>query len=424
MKQKKSDVMEVDVEEILPETSLETVIDNTLVKHNVTDAVINSLKEKYGTLKLESVDDKEGYLEIKDARKEVRKVGILCEKITKKGREEAVKVQRLWLDKEKEILSKIAEVQDPLDAEIKKFEDEVERKENEAKQKREEAFIAKQSQLLKYGAEYKNGSYDLGHISYEVEIIKNADEEMWNEIILPKYRKVFEEVEAERVAAEIKRKEEADRLKAEQYKLAEQQRLLKEQQAEFERQMKELQDAKDAADREARLAQQKRDDEERAKRNQMIEKRVKQLQSLGMNFSFEYDAYVFEDVNVDNKTEIRLLDDEEWDALINKISPVIEDKKRVIEEKRLAKIEEDKQAAVAKALEDQKAQQEAIQKQIEEQKRQDELKKQAELEAANDKIKYQNVVEYLLKTPIHIMKSPTYRDKMNIISDFIDGLKN
>ena len=54
--------------------------------------------------------------------------------------------------------------------------------------------------------------------------------------------------------------------------------------------------------------------------------RCKQLQELGMTFNFKYNAYVFEDVNVDNPTEICLLNDKEWDALIEKITPVIKER--------------------------------------------------------------------------------------------------
>lgn len=424
MKKSNQEIMEVEVEEVLPEMELEKTIDTQLAKANVTEQVIAALKEKYGNMVLKSLDDKESYLELKSSKREVAKVRIIAEKITKRGRESAIKIQRLWLAKEKEVVGKIDEVESHLASEIKKFDDEVERKENEAKQKREEAFIAKQSQLLKYGAEYKNGSYELGHISYELELIKQADDDMWNDTILPKYRKVFEEKEIERVAEEDRKKEEAAKLKAEQDKLIEQQRLLKEQQAEFERQMKELQDAKDAADREARLVQQKKDDEERERVSKIFEERTAKLQSIGLKFERVL-GVVYEEYNPENKFSLQTLtDDEKFNDIVSRWTPVFEQKKKEEEAKRLAKIEEDKQAAIAKALEDQKASEQKRQKDLEEQKQQEIIRKQLELETANDRTKYQDVVDYLLKTPIHVMKSPTYRSKMNIISDFIDGLKN
>ena len=125
----KKDVIEVHTPTILPEKDLQSVINTALVKGNVTDAIIAQLKSKYGGLKLKSIDDKESYLDIKESRKIVRKVGIAAERICEAGRSEALSIQRLWLSTEKSVSAKIAEVLDPLDAEIKKFEDEEKRKE-------------------------------------------------------------------------------------------------------------------------------------------------------------------------------------------------------------------------------------------------------------------------------------------------------
>jgi hypothetical protein len=54
-------MIEVLTPEVISELSLEKVIDNTLVKHNVTEVVINQLKEKYGELRLRDINDKESY---------------------------------------------------------------------------------------------------------------------------------------------------------------------------------------------------------------------------------------------------------------------------------------------------------------------------------------------------------------------------
>ena len=266
MKQNNHEVMEVDAEEMLPESSLDKQIENALVKENITDKVIRQLKETFGGMTLKSIDDKESYLEIKKGRLEVRRIGILVEKVCKKGREDAVAIQKKWLNKEKEVLGKISEVQDPLDAEIKKFDDEVARKENEEKQRREEAFMARQASLLKYGAEYRNGSYELGELSYEVELIKQSDSEMWEGVILPKYQRVYEQKEAARVMEETKRREETERQEKERKELEEKQAAFRKEQEDFERQKRELQEQKDKQEREIREAEQKRQHEELQKR--------------------------------------------------------------------------------------------------------------------------------------------------------------
>lgn len=413
MKKNQSEVMEVEAEEMLPEVPLEKVIETALVKANVTDQVIAKLQETYGGMKLKSVDDKESYLEIYESRKQVRSVGILVEKCCKAGRQSAIEIQKMWLQKEKEILGKIAQVQDPLDAEIKKFEDEVARKEQEEQRKKEEQNINRQAKLSKYGAVYSNGNFELKHISYEAELIKNADEEMWNEVILPKYKKVYDEIETERVAEETKRKEESDRLKAEQEKFAEEQRKFKEQQDLFRQQQEQLQRQKDEQERQMRVEKERADELILKKRRERIDKRYDQLFALGMRLNGQYECYMYEDVNVDNKTEICLFNDAEWDELIKKITPAIEERKKAAEEKRLAKIEEEKQAAIVKALEEEKEKQRKI-----------EAQRQADIDASNDKSKYEDTVSYLLKTPIHEMKSSIYKSKMNAIKDFINDLKS
>jgi hypothetical protein len=400
------EVLEPEVEEI----PLEQVINNSLVKHNVTDAVIASLKDRYGALRLNDIEDKESYLEIKEARKEVRKVGILVEKLCKKGREDAVAIQRKWLAKEKEVLAKVSEVEYPLNTEIEKFENEVERKELLEAKKREEVYINRQSTLLKYGAQYNNGSFELKHISYEVELIKQADEEQWNDTILPKYRKVYEEIETTRVEEENKRKAEMDRLKLEQYKFVEEQRLFTQQREEFAKQQKELQDSKDKHEREQRIEQERKDSEEKKKRIETYNSRVKQLTDLGL---VSVDGYNFklEDINVCPVTEINHLNDIEFEEFINNIKPDIEQRKKDAEEKRLSLIEQQKNDAIAKALDDEK-----IRKQNEQNQ------KELELAQAKDRDKWIAFINEVKMIPHSEMKSPMYKSKQSKAKELIEQI--
>ena len=74
--------------------------------------------------------------------------------------------------------------------------------------------------------------------------------------------------------------------------------------------------------------------QEAAKRR--MQERYQQLSSLGMTYNGQHDAYIFQDVNVDNKTEINLFNEEEWAALIGKITPIIAQRKEEAEQKRQA----------------------------------------------------------------------------------------
>lgn len=89
-------------------------IENALVKQNVTDAVIKKLKESYLSLKINGVKDSKGYELVKNARLECKRIRVLAEKICKVGREDAIKEQKLWVTKQKEIAGKIKEIEDHL----------------------------------------------------------------------------------------------------------------------------------------------------------------------------------------------------------------------------------------------------------------------------------------------------------------------
>lgn len=423
MKKNNTDVMEVDVEEMLPESPLDKQIENALVKENITDKVIRQLKETFGGMTLKSIDDKESYLEIKKGRLEVRRIGILVEKVCKKGREDAVAIQKKWLNKEKEVLGKIAEVQDPLDAEIKKFEDEIARKENEEKQRREEAFMARQASLLKYGAEYRNGSYELGELSYEVELIKQADSEMWEGVILPKYQRVYEQKESARVAEETKRREETERQEKERKELEEKQAAFRKEQEDFERQKRELQEQKDKQEREIREAEQKRQHEELQKRISIRNGRVSELKNLGCRYDEQDGLYMYGSFAAVSVAELEALSPDEWSALLSDVKAKIENIKADEEKRKQDKIEEDIRIAKEVAAQQERERIEEEQRQIQLKKQQEAERLQKELDAASDKTKYQDVINYLSACPIHEMKSSLYKSKMNTIRDFIADLK-
>lgn len=406
------EILEVEAEDI----PLEQTIDRTLVKNNVTEAVIKAMTEKYSGLKLRSLDDKENFLEISEARREVRKVGILVEKLCKSGREDAVKVQKLWLAKEAQTLAKIALVQDPLDAEIKKFKDEEARLELIKQKAEEERLINRQSALVKLGATYKDGSYVLDHISYESSNIQEADDEFFEGIILPKYKKQFDIHQSEIVEAENKRKAETEQLNKQKEELEKQQAEMKRQQDELKKQQEELQQQKKAEeDRSAKI--------ERERREAMINGRNNQVRALGMTFDFVNDAYVFYDVNIDNKTELSLLGTEEWNALIEKITPVITQRKKEAGEAALAKIEKEKQEAIELAATKERERIVEEQRLAEIKKQQDEALRQEELAKATDKEKWSAFVfEFdLIKSPE--FKSAVYKKKLNAVKEKIAEIK-
>lgn len=393
------------------EIPLEEVIDKTLVKANITEKVLAELQERHGNVRLKNIDDKESYLECKTASKEIRKVEILAEKICEHGRADAIKTQRLWLSKQKDLLEKTAKIKDPIDADIKRFEDEQERKEIEEKKRREGVFIDRQAQLFKMDAKYMDSCMVLRHISYEVELLRQADDDMWNDTILPKYKKVFEEVEAIKVQEESKRKEELELQKKEREEFEAKQKEFAKQQEIFAQQQADLQKQQDEANRKERLAQEQKDSQERQQKQQVIQSRTTQLRDLGMEYDYVLKIYSLGIARVDYDKEILELNNEEWNLLIQKITPIIQEELKESQHRIAEELKKEKQRAIQQAIEDDKIKQQ-----------QEQLRKQQEMEAAKDKEKYASVVEYLKHYPNFIMSSNIYKGKMNIINDFISEL--
>jgi hypothetical protein len=417
-----SDVLEVEAIEEMP---LENKIEHALVKANVTDAVINQLEERYSGLKLRSIDDKEQYLIIKEARKNVRAVEIIIEKVCKHGREDAVKEQKLWLAKEKTHLQRTAKVLNPLDEEIKKFDDEVERKEIAEKQRKENEYMQRQSALIKYGATFSSvdgGSFVLNHISYEVNLIKDADEEVFQGIILPKYKAEFEKVQAAIVEEENKRKQEQERLQKEKEAFEEQQKQFRIQQEQFEQQQKLLQQQKDEADRQQRLAEQKRIEEENNKKIEVRNNRVSQIRNLGAEYDSWLKIYKFHHLTITDVNSVDTLTDTEWNDLIEKLTPQIDAIKQQLETARLNALEEQKQAAIALAAQQEREKIAEEQRQQEIRKQQEAQRKAEEFALSGDKGMYADVISYLKNYPKHTMKSNIYKGKMNAITQFIENL--
>jgi hypothetical protein len=364
------------------EMSLEKVIETKLVQSNVTEQVIAALKEKYGNLKLKNIDDHETYLEIKQAAKECGKVRTLAVKICKEGREEAVKTQKLWIAKEKEVVGKVGEVESPLDAEIERFDANVARLEAEEKERQESAYINRQAQLTKMDATYVDGSFILGSTSFEASLIKGSPEDTWAESVLPKFQAEYEKIEAVRIEEEKKKQAAEAEAKRQQEEFEKKQAEFKKQQEEFEKKQQEQERIEKEKQHQIELAEQKRKSELQSKR-------------LSLLLPFNPTG-----ADVDMAT-LWNLEEDVFEALLQTKKKEFETKQ--LEQERLA--EEQKQDAIKLA------EQEAVKK---EQQRiaEEEAKKQAELEAATDKTKWAEFLKEVGNVSFYDMKSTQYRAKM------------
>jgi len=159
------------------EKEAENPITTELVKNNVTDAVLKNIKTKYLPLKINGIEDKEGYDTVHKARIVCRDLRVLTEKLCKKGREDATKIQKAWIQKEKEVVAEISEVEQHL----KKQEDVIDA-EIEARKIRAERLLK-----LPGRKEQMKGLEDyILDIKGEVtdESILNLNDDQWNGVIV------------------------------------------------------------------------------------------------------------------------------------------------------------------------------------------------------------------------------------------------
>jgi hypothetical protein len=361
------------MEEAIVISPLDEMMETALVKANVTDAVINSLKSKYGDLKLRNVEDKEKYLEIKEAKKDCAKLRNLAVRICKEGRDDANKISKKWVAKEKEVVGKIEEVETPLDAEIDRFESEVKRKEEEEKQRQETQYMKRTQALTKIGALYSDNSFVLGEFSLEANLVKESSQEIWDDEILPKFNEQFFIIEAERIEQEkIKAEHEAE--------IKRQREQFEKEQAEFRRQQEEFAKQKELEERKKRDEQNKLQQERYSK----IVQYSNVGESLDMNSLWVLSQTDFEEKLVKKQQAFK-----EWETLRQKQieeAAAKRERDRIEEENRLAEVK----------------------RQQEEQKRQEELAK------AGDKAIWADFIQKVEKIEHPKLKSGQYKKIGNI----------
>lgn len=372
------------------EISLEKKIETELVKNNVTEAVISALKEKYGGLQLKSLDDKESYLEIKEAKKACSKIRNIAVKCCKEGRDEAIAIQKKWVAKEKEVVGQILEVESPLDTQIDKFDAEVERLATEEKRLQEEAYMHRTQELTKMGATYSEGAFSLGEFSIEANLVKESSQSAWEESMLPKFQVEYQKIEAIRIEEQKKKDTEEAELKRKQEEFAEQQRKFQEEQAEFQRK----QDEAARAEREKQEAEQR---EIQKERNELHQKRFALIIPFNPTKIQLADLWQLSQDDFDNALQEARVDYEAKEAEKKRQieeQAALAERERIVEENRLAEVK----------------------------RQQEEQRKAEDLAKAGDKAKFDNFIEQVAKLSVPDVKSGQYRKICAIAKEKIEEI--
>ena len=148
-------------------------------------------------------------------------------------------------------------------------------------------------------------------------------------------------------------------------------------------------------------------EKEEAKK-QLVLSRLKQLGELGMQTVAPYSTVFYDDIIVDNETEICALDGEGWTALIQKITPLIADKKKATAEKAIKDKEISDKAIADKAIADKKEEDEKAEK-----TRKDNLAKEG------DKAVWVDYIKRLQAIAVPEFTSQEFKDKGDAITQWL-----
>lgn len=396
------EVITLDAEEVPIEQAVEKSFLSSLEKHEINKKALEEKRDECLELKLNG-QDKEAYTLIHETRLNMKTNRVVIEKICKKGREEATKTQKAWIAIEKDYTKIVSEGEDYLEKLEEEYKSEQERIRQEEKRKQEEAFIIRQAELTKMGVTYSDGNFVLNEVSFEAILIKESDDEVWD-TMKKKFYDQFVVNEATRLEEEKKKEEAAAALETQRLEQERRQQQLEAREIEIKRKEQEEADRQEAIAKEQAAIMEK---EQRARNSS----RINQLQALGMSFKFDDNAYSIHNVFVPT-LEITVFTEDEWDSLINEVTPVIEERKKAAEEKRLADIEDQKRVAVEEATKKERERIAEEQRVAEEKRLKDEQIKAEEQLKATDKVKWQSVLTALKAITLPEMKHPAYKQKI------------
>jgi hypothetical protein len=210
-------------------------ITEELVKGNITEQVLADLKT-YKDLKIGGITDKAGYEAVNTARIKCKNVRVMAEKICKDGRAEAIKVQKQWIAKEKEITDQISEVETYLEEQQAVIDQEKEKIKAEKEKAIQVKIQNRTAELLAMNLLFNGEIYSIGEFSCTVTDVRTWDDFTYSRFLTGIQGEVEKEkarlAEEERTKKEVaekqalvaqQQKEERDRLNAEKKAFEEQQ---------------------------------------------------------------------------------------------------------------------------------------------------------------------------------------------------------
>lgn len=392
--------------------TIEESIKIEIAKFDPFEARLNELKEQYKDLFIDGIEDKEGYENVRLAIAELRgiRTGTTKDKaIIKKPFLEACSTIE---EKSKWIIAEVSKIEDPLQKKKDAIDSEKERIKQQKQAAQQAIFTKRTIQLSNMGVLFDGTNFILEDASYEGVLVKEADEDVYLEFILPKFQKIFERNEAIRLEQERVKQEQEEKERLEREAFTAQQEELKRQQEELARQQRET------LEKQAEIERKEREQAEAEKAAK--EKEKQELQSKRLSALLPYNKYG-EDVNM---ATLWVLAQSHFDTLLADKKAAYEKAQAEIAE--ASRIERERQIKVA---EEAAAEKERIrileeQKQAEIKRQQEEVRKAEELAKAGDKANWEAYIAKIKAITPPTLKSGQYRKIAQQAQAAIDGILN
>lgn len=260
---------EAELQVITPEPATTNI--NSLAVLDQREASLIELRDKYTGLKVNGVEDREGYKAVRAARILLKSERVQIAKDGKALRDSATKFSQCVIAREKELIAIISQTEDELAAEEQRIDEERERLRIQKEREEQEALQKRIDALAKFG--YAEDLYTLSIMPEEdfQALLGHAEGE---------WQKEQERIAVEKAEAERKRKEEEERLQKEREELARQrayQERIAREQEEREQAFRLEQEAKEKLQREReeaiRKEQERKEAELRAEREKLEEEK-------------------------------------------------------------------------------------------------------------------------------------------------------
>jgi hypothetical protein len=380
------------------ETTIKAQLDSFVLP---IEAKITELREKSKLLAIVDINDKKGYDEVVVFIRECRTLRTSTDKETAIIKRPMLDANKWVEEKRKYVITSVSEVEDQAQALKDSIDAEKEKIKAEKKEKQEAVLRERTAVLNTMDVTFDGVNFVLGDVSFERAVIMDADEDIYQDKIFARYKKVFDENEVIRIENE---KLEAQRLLDEKKKQDD----LAAKQAEIDKKEKELESQK------LQLAKDKK-----AADKKLFSERLAQLKDTRYNGI----AVLYQDKMIASEIELIEMDGDSFESLKEKHNKLVDENNAVAAQKAADELAESNRKAA------EKAQQELLDKIAKENQEKadkeaaDKLAAQEKAENESDKVKWDLYVKQLLEVNKPNLTGRHFSKKMGIAIEKLGEIK-